>query len=265
MNLRRFTWILLVLYLVISIYAVAVIGFQLPQVISITPVSTLLSYLFAVLHAWQREGWRRAIMLTVIVFLTGLTFESIGVATGWVYGPYHYTQKLGLMFLGLVPYLIPLAWTMMIYPSLVVAGQVVPPQWSGARRMIAVATLGGVIMTAWDLAMDPMMVNGGNWVWEVQGAYFGVPLQNFWGWWLTTFIALLIYQIAAKAVTSPLRSIPDRWVVWSYLITGVSTVIVDLLVGLGGPALAGIFGMAPWVWLGIVHTESTHRFEKEAG
>jgi len=264
MNLRRLTWIILVLYMVISVYSIAVIGFQLPQILPITPISTLLAYLFAVLHAGQREGWRRAIMLAVIVFLTGLTFESIGVATGWVYGPYHYTTKLGPLFLGLVPYLIPLAWTMMMYPSLVIAERVIPAQWSDARRMVAVAALGGVIMTAWDLAMDPLMVSGGNWVWEVQGAYFGVPLQNFWGWWLTTFIALLIYQAAAKPIKSQARSIPDRWAVWSYLVTGTSTVIVDLLVGLGGPALAGIFSISPWLWLGFMNTNHAHKAEKEA-
>ena len=264
MNLKRFTWIILLLYLVISVYGIAVIAFHLSPLFSITPISTLLAYLFAVLHAGQREGWRRAIMLAVIVFLTGLTFESIGVATGWVYGPYHYTSKLGPLFLGLVPYLIPLAWTMMIYPSLVIAGRVIPADWSGAWRWIAVAGLGGVIMTAWDVAMDPMMVSGGNWVWEVQGAYFGVPLQNFWGWWLTTFIALLIYQAAASLIKSQPHKIPDRWAVGAYLITAVSTVIVDLLVGLGGPALAGIFGMFPWIWFGLLNTTPAHRFLKEA-
>lgn len=265
MKLRRFTGILLLLYLAISIYGVAVTGFNLPQLFPITPLSTLLAYSFAILHAGQREGWHRAILLAVIVFLTGLVFESIGVATGWVYGPYHYTTQLGPLFLGLVPYLIPLAWTMMIYPSLVIAGRVIPGQWSGTRRWIAVAALGGIIMTAWDVAMDPMMVSGGNWVWEVQGAYFGVPLQNFWGWWLTTLVALLIYQAAANSFTAQRSSVPDRWAVWIYLITAASTIAVDLLVGLGGPALAGIFGMFPWVWLGLLHTSPVHKNQRADG
>ena len=264
MNLKRFTWIILLFYLVISIYGIAVIALPMPQIFPITPISTLLAYLFAVLHAGQREGWRRAGLLVVIVFLTGLTFESIGVATGWVYGPYHYTENLGPLFLGLVPYLIPLAWTMMIYPSLVIAGRIIPGHWSGAGRGFAMAALGGVIMTAWDVAMDPMMVSGGNWVWEVQGAYFGVPLQNFWGWWLTTFIALLLYQVAASRIKSKPLAIPDRWAVGSYVITGTSTVVVDLLIGLGGPALAGIFSMVPWMGFGLINTRPAHRFETEA-
>ncbi len=264
MNLKRFTLIILAFYLVITIYAIGVIGFKLPQSFTITPISTVLAYLFALMHAGQREGWRRAILLALIVFLTGLAFESVGVATGWVYGPYHYTEKLGPKFLGLVPYLIPLAWTMMIYPSLVIAGRIVPIRWSGARRILAVAALGGVIMTAWDVAMDPLMVSGGHWVWEVQGPYFGVPLQNYWGWWLTTFIALLIYLGVTASHRAQVDSIPDRWAVWSYLITASSTIIINLLTGLGGPALAGIFAMFPWIWLGLQNTLDAHRLEKEA-
>ena len=48
------------------------------------------------------------------------------MATGWVYGPYHYTDQLGPKFLGLVPYLIPVAWFMMSYPSFVIADRLVP-------------------------------------------------------------------------------------------------------------------------------------------
>jgi len=254
MNWRRITWVVLMLYLLVSIYSVAAIGLNLPQFFPLTPVSTLLAFGFAALHAGQRLGWRRAAVLVVIVFLTGLIFESIGVATGQVYGPYHYTDRLGPKFLGLVPYLIPLAWTMMIYPAMVIAESILPHHRKGWPLWLAVAALGGIIMTAWDLAMDPLMVKAGNWIWEVQGPYFGVPLQNFAGWWLTTFAALAIYQAAARRVSGHPHSIPNEWAVWAYLITAASTVLIDLFIGLGGPALAGFFAMLPWVILGLINT-----------
>ena len=255
MNLRRVTWIVLVGYLLVTIYSVAVIAFSLPQLFPITPVSTLLAFSFAILHSGLREGWRKTAFLAVIVFLTGLVFESVGVATGWVYGPYHYTDKLGVKFLGLVPFLIPLAWTMMMYPSLVISDGLIPRAWGRGRRWLAVAALAGIIMTAWDLAMDPLMVSGGHWIWEVNGPYFGVPLQNYWGWWLTTFVALLIYQVAVSRIQAHPAGVPDRWAVGSYLITAASTVMVAGLTGLGGPALAGVFAMTPWLVLAIVHKE----------
>jgi putative membrane protein len=48
-----------------------------------------------------------------------------------------------------------------------------------------------MVMTAWDTVMDPGMSAAGNWIWEEGGAYFGVPLQNYFGWLLTTFLAYL--------------------------------------------------------------------------
>jgi putative membrane protein len=53
--------------------------------------------------------------------------------------------------------------------------------------VIAAAT-----MTAWDVVMDPGQTRAGSWVWEAGGAYFGVPLQNFMGWMVTTLTIYLL-------------------------------------------------------------------------
>jgi len=108
----------------------------------LTPVSTLVGFTFALLHAGQREGWRRALRLLALVFAVSLLFESVGVATGLVYGPYHYTNKLGSLFLGLVPYLIPVAWFMMSYPSFVIADRLIPANWKRWQRILSVAAVG---------------------------------------------------------------------------------------------------------------------------
>ena len=108
-------------------------------------------------------------------------------------------------------------------------------------------------MTAWDLAMDPMMVAGGHWVWEQPGAYFGVPLENYWGWWLTIFITFLLFLTLARIKPEPETfSNPfSRLAIWSYAITGLSSVLADFEFGLKGPALVGIFAMLPWVVIGF--------------
>lgn len=41
----------------------------------------------------------------------------------------------------------------------------------------------------------------------------------------------------------------------SYAITGLSSVVVNLQVGLGGPALVGLFAMLPWVVMGWVNAD----------
>ena len=176
-----------------------------------------------------------------------LLFESLGVATGLVYGPYHYTEKLGLKFLGLVPLLIAVAWFMMMYPSFVMAEWLIPSSWKGAKRLLSVAAIGGLVMTAWDVVMDPIMVAGKFWVWEVQGAFFGVPLQNYWGWWLTVFTTFVIYLLATRNRPSAGEPRADRLAVGAFMITGYGNIINALIFGMGGPALAGFFAITPWV------------------
>ena len=70
---------------------------------------------------------------------------------------------------------------------------------------LSVAAVGAVIMTAWDLAMDPMMVAGEHWVWDVPGAYFGIPLQNYWGWWLTIFVTFILFRILGGLTPENIR------------------------------------------------------------
>jgi len=212
-----------------------------------TPLTTLTGFSFALLHASDRLGWKKALLLLAFVFVIALFFESAGVATGLIYGPYHYTELLGPKFLGLVPYLIAVAWFMMMYPSFVMAEWLIPSAWTGAKRLLSVAATGGLIMTAWDVVMDPIMAAGKNWVWDVPGAFFGIPLQNYWGWWLTVFITFVLYLLVTRNKPSVKEAWFDRQALIAFMITGYGNVILALTVGLGGPALAGFFALTPWV------------------
>jgi uncharacterized membrane protein len=233
-------------------------GVQVPPIVTV--LLTALGFTFALLHGAVTIGWRNSLLFVLFTFVISLVFESIGVATGLIYGPYHYTDKLGPLFLGLVPYLIPLAWFMMMYPSWLIAERIVPAGWPGWQRKLAVAALGGLAMTAWDLAMDPFMVKIGHWVWETDGAYFGIPLQNYWGWWLTSFVTLAGFVFLAKPeanlrvnrIGNPQDFFHfERLAIYTYAINGLSSILTDVNVNLGGPALVGLFAMLPWVVIAI--------------
>jgi len=207
MKARSWSIAILVVYGALVTYTTTTILLGLSFQPFFTPLLSLLAFTFALLHAAVQWGWRKALLLLGLTFAVSLLFESVGVVTGWIYGPYHYTDKLGPKFLGLVPLLIPVAWFMMTYPCVVIAEHLAPPVRSIWGWRLLTAAFGALAMTAWDLAMDPMMVAGEYWVWEVPGVYFGVPLQNYWGWWLTTFVTFLLYLIIGRVTP---RMISDR-------------------------------------------------------
>jgi putative membrane protein len=149
---------------------------------------TLVFVVFALAHCWASEGPRRTLLFFALAAVVSYALEELGVRTGLVYGAYHYSDQLGFK-LDRVPVLIPLAWFMMIYPSWAVARALLrgtdvdSPAGIGLQALVA-----ALVMTAWDSVMDPGMATAGTWVWERGGPYFGVPLRNYAGWILTTFI-----------------------------------------------------------------------------
>jgi len=153
---------------------------------------TVAFVLFALLHCAAIEGWKRTGIFFAISAVVSYAMEEVGVRTGMVYGAYHYSDMLGAK-LGHVPVLIPLAWFMMIYPSWMVARALLSGmETRKVGGITALAAVAAIVMTAWDVVMDPGMARAGNWVWEHGGVYFGVPRRNYLGWLATTF---LVYWI----------------------------------------------------------------------
>jgi len=160
---------------------------------------------FSVWHAACTLGGRLTVAFFAITAVTSWIFEEVGVATGLVYGPYHYTAALG-PWLGSVPILIPLAWFMMICVSYVAANLILDGRVVGTpgtrAHLVGLALLGALVVTAWDLLADPIF-SGPTvraWVWEQGGPYFGVPIQNYLGWVVTAFVVFVLY-----------RSLERRW------------------------------------------------------
>jgi uncharacterized membrane protein len=174
----------------------------------------LVFVLFALTHCAVMEGVRRTAAFFAVSAVVSYGMEELGVRSGLIYGAYHYSDLLGAK-LGHVPVIIPLAWFMMIYPSWMVAKELVRGiDTHSISGVTATALVAAWVMTAWDLAMDPGMAAGGIWVWEKGGEYFGVPLRNYAGWLLTTF---LVYWIVGwlwrgrgerEAVTKVFEALP---------------------------------------------------------
>ncbi len=217
---------------------------------SMTAITTLLGFGFALSHAVSQYGWKKSIIFILTCVLVSLAFESIGVATGKVYGPYHYTDKLGPKFLGLVPYLIPFTWVMVMYPSMLMAQKLIHASQPRGWKLPAVSAIAALILTSWDLVMDPVMVQGGHWVWDGPGrtlVYFGIPIQNFIGWWITGLVVFLVFYFITANYRVGSGKAEVRLPILMYATVGVSSILAAYLTGVHGPALVGFMAMIPWV------------------
>ncbi|WP_431309282.1 carotenoid biosynthesis protein [Gordonia prachuapensis] len=156
---------------------------------ALTVASVMLLTAAVVAHVMSSRGLRAAAVLVVVAGGGGLLAETVGVHTGFPFGSYEYTGTLGLEALG-VPVLVPLAWIMMAWPALCAARQLV-----GARRW-ATVVVGAWALTAWDVFLDPQMVDQGHWRWaEPEPALPGVegiPVTNFLGWLLVSFLMMTV-------------------------------------------------------------------------
>ena len=85
----------------------------------ITVASVLVFCAAALADAARVHGLRGAAVLLAVAGGGGLLVEAVGVHTGVPFGAYAYTGDLGAEVLG-VPAVVPLAWTMMAWPALVV-------------------------------------------------------------------------------------------------------------------------------------------------
>lgn len=151
----------------------------------ITVASVLVFCAAALADAGRVHGLRGAAALLAVAGGGGLLVEAVGVHTGMPFGAYAYTGDLGAEVLG-VPAVVPLAWTMMAWPALVVGRTL-------ARR-VPVALVGGVALAAWDLFLDPQMVDAGHWTWAHPDPGLplvpGVPLTNYGGWLLVSVVMI---------------------------------------------------------------------------
>jgi len=170
---------------------------------------TLIVLLLTLWHASHAVGPRLTLAFFAITAVTSWLLEQIGVSTGLIYGSYHYTATLG-PWLGSVPVLIPLAWFVLAYSSYglanLIADRMAGGNTGGSRRLVGLVLLGALLITAWDLVVDPILSGPGfrAWVWDAAGPYYGVPIQNYLGWIATAFIVQFLWRsLERRALDKP--------------------------------------------------------------
>lgn len=205
---------------------------------SLTITAVTLFFAASVTHAAARRGPRWAGALVVIAGGVGLAAEALGVATGYPFGAYRYADSLGAQLLG-VPLIVPMAWVMMAYPTLLVA-QRLTRRWA--------PLVGAFALTSWDVFLDPQMVAEGHWAWAHPGPALpgvpGIPLTNFGGWLVISGVVMaLLDRLPHKGTLGEIDDrVPAVLFLWTYLGSVVGNIVFfgRAWVGVVGGVLMGL-------------------------
>ena len=152
---------------------------------------------FAIVHGTCRYGWRHFLVFFMLTFVISWSYETSSILTGFPFGHYVYTDKLGPK-LWLVPLLIMPAYFSMGYIAWTLGHTLLDrfdDRLAGAE-VVLVPVLASFVMVMWDLVIDPASSTiTGAWIWRDGGGYFGVPLVNFLGWYLCVFTIYLVFAL----------------------------------------------------------------------
>lgn len=179
---------------------------------------TMRPYVFAFFAAYlvaavPHLGWRKTIWFTVAGYLVSFVSEFSSINTGIPYGWYYYidTTRDRELWIAGVPFFDSLSYVFLAYCSYATALFVVSPlkawRWDlvtletrAIRRSFSVLFLGSLFQVFLDIIIDPVALQGRRWFlgqiygYRETGIHFGVPLSNYFGWFLVSFVMIFILQ-----------------------------------------------------------------------
>jgi len=163
-------------------------------------------------------GFKRTLLFGTLGYLIAWLSELSSIHNGFPYGFYHYLQNTKgreIWVLG-VPLMDSISYVFLSYASYSLSLLIISPvrrtKWiicvletRMIRNSLYAAILGAVLFVYLDLIIDPVALQGGRWflgqIYEYpgNGVYFGVPLSNYLGWFVTGFCMIYAFQKVDQA------------------------------------------------------------------
>ena len=215
----------------ISLFIEPVEQFFLPyyQTLVAAPTWTYMALLPLVTLAlyWRTLGPWKSVAFLVVASAIGAASELLGTNTGIPFAPYEYTDRLGPKIAGDVPYFIPTSWYALAVLCYDLAGRM---RLGVAGRVVGMA----VLMIVWDVALDPAMNHAGGtftfWIYPGGGDYFGMPWVNWYGWFVTSIMIALAFEILGGMRAAP-DAFVEKWAPWAFVANVVFPIAICLLYG----------------------------------
>ncbi len=191
---NKLRWSLIVIFLIVNI--LFIFTYKNPNLLAIDSfLVTALLFILAMLHGTERYGKKNIIIFFLITWVVSFSLENLSIATGFPFGFYHYSPSLGMLT---VPLIIIFAYFAIGYLSWMLS-HVLTLQYGKkleGKQIFIVPFIAAFIMVMWDLTVDPISSTlQGLWVWTYPGTYFGVPISNFFGWFLVVYLFFQIFAL----------------------------------------------------------------------
>jgi uncharacterized membrane protein len=194
--------------ILLAIYLALVVGFAWNPT-ALAQALAGIGILAACVHAALFYGWKDALALFSICVAITFAVENLGSLTGFPFGHYHFEVGADLPHVGVIPVIVGPLWFGMGYFSWILAGTLLgaPARPSGKFELLAWPIVAAFVMTQWDVVMDPPLSTISKaWIWHDGGAHCGVPLSNYAGWLLTSWLfyqAFALYLHSRRHISTP--------------------------------------------------------------
>jgi uncharacterized membrane protein len=166
-----------------------------------SPIAQVLAVagtIVAFAHGVRVYGWRGIAAFLVFSLTATFATENLSIATGFPFGHYQFEVAAALPHVGAVPIIVGLLYFAMGYFSWIIASLLLDDADLHMHRplnVVALPLIAAFVVVQWDVVMDPPSATLYRaWIWHDGGGYFGVPLSNYLGWYLTVW---LFYQAFA--------------------------------------------------------------------
>jgi len=239
-------WTLMVIYASSRFLQVFTNGIPMLTIVALHVVPPAL---FALIHGAMFYRARGILVFAGICLVVGNSFENLGVRTGFPFGHYFFTDVMGPKIL-VVPILLGLAYVGMAYLSwtlaVIILKEIERPLFGS--RVVTLAVVASAIMASWDLSMDSVwstIVRA--WIWRQGGVYFGVPLTNFLGWFVTGYVLYQLFALYLRKRPAAENPLPDAY--WNmavifYALSATGNLL--LLIPQPGPSVVSDASGAQW-------------------
>jgi uncharacterized membrane protein len=232
-----------VLWLAIAGILAAAIGFSWNPI----PLAQVLAAIFiagAVVHPALPMARGAPWSCSLLAVQLSLRWKTWAPPRGFPFGVYRFEVDADLPHVGLIPIIVGPLWFGTAYFSWTVAWVLLDGagrQLDHSFNLVALPVVAALVVTQWDLVMDaPNAIIAKVWIWHDGGGVFGVPLTNYLGWLLTSWLifqafALYLRRSRLRPIPRMSRKLPATGILF-YVSAGL-THIVPLIMGPTGEAV----------------------------